>query len=238
MKERWKTGMLLVAVGVSAGLGGAALAQAGLKLIYNGKVASTNVRLIEGQPYVRVADMSSALGMNLAKVPGGYEISAPGGANQVVGATQGKIGDELFNGRWRFRVVDVKEVPKYTTRFYKKAEAVDAGGDNETLIVVTCQVKNGLKEQQTLYFTDNKENLTALADGDGGSYKPVRVDVKTGEYDYAAVKDTPALLPGAKADFALVFSVPKGTKLKDLVFSLQHGQAPYKGSDVRVSLAE
>ncbi len=44
-----------------------------------------------------------------------------------------------------------------------------------------------------------------------------------------------ALLPGAVTDFALVFSVPKGTRPKSLVFTIREYLEP-KGTDLQVSL--
>ena len=43
---------------------------------------------------------------------------------------------------------------------------------------------------------------------------------------------------GAQTDFAVLFSVPKGTALKDLVFSLQNAyeDTPDGGTDVRIAL--
>lgn len=102
-------------------LAAASVAQApGQKLILNGAVASTNVRVIGGQAYVPVADVAKALGQNVAKIAGGYEIAAPGGANRV-GGLEGKVGDTVFNGAWRFKVTGVHEADGYSERYTVKA---------------------------------------------------------------------------------------------------------------------
>jgi len=45
--------------------------------------------------------------------------------------------------------------------------------------------------------------------------------------------------PGAAKSFAVVFSVPKGTQLKDLIFTLYgFGVSSTHASNVRVSLAQ
>ncbi len=64
----------------------------------------------------------------------------------------------------------------------------------------------------------------------GSSYAPIGYDF-TG-----APTQTEWLLPGAQLTFPVLFSVPEGTKLKDLVFTLKNNQGDEKGTDVRVSL--
>src|SRR5689334_457235 len=104
---------LLKLAGLAVGVGAtAALAQAGRTLILNGEVASRDVRVIDGRPYVPVADVAKALGQTVVTRGGGWEITAAGGANQIQGL-QGKIGDTLFDGRWRFQVVAVEPVDSY-----------------------------------------------------------------------------------------------------------------------------
>src|SRR6187551_156373 len=94
-------------LGVSALAAASALAQNGVRLILNGKVASTRVRMINGAPYAPLADIARATGQTLVKRGGGYEIIAAGGANQVEGL-RGKVGDTLFDGKWRLKVTDVQ----------------------------------------------------------------------------------------------------------------------------------
>ena len=62
------------------GVGAAALAQSGKSLILNGQVASHDVRLIDGRPYVPLADVARALGQTVVTRAGGYEITSAGGA--------------------------------------------------------------------------------------------------------------------------------------------------------------
>ena len=74
---------------------------------------------------------------------------------------------------------------------------------------------------------------SALTDDQGQSYAPLAFDKHTDSTD-----EGPNMLPGSQTAFAVVFSVPKGTKLKDLVFSLQNAyeDTPDGGTDVRISL--
>jgi hypothetical protein len=222
------------------GLGAAALAQAGKTLIINGQVASRDVRLIGGHPYVPVADVAKALGRSVVTRAGGYEITAAGGANQIQGL-QGKIGDTLFDGRWRFQVLAVEPVDSYTLRnkvdtdysvYRNVAELTDGvfrPKEGQQLIVARCRLKNGLKSQNQALWWYNNDTHTALADDRGESYPPVVVDAPQG-----GPFQSKSLLPGAGMDLAVLFAVPEGTKLKDMVFTLR--TISEKGKDVRVSL--
>src|SRR4051812_10681592 len=77
-------------------------AQAAAPLTINGNTVSADVRSIGGTAYVRMSDVAKALGMVVTKQGAGYEIKKAGGAGQIEGMT-GKIGDRLFDGRWRFQ---------------------------------------------------------------------------------------------------------------------------------------
>jgi hypothetical protein len=230
----------LAAVAMILGVGAAALAQAGKALIINGQVASHDVRVIEGRPYVPVADVAKALGQTVVMRAGGYEITTAGGANQVQGL-QGKVGDTLFDGKWRFQVLAVEPVDSYTLRnkvttdyavYRNLAELTDnvfqpkAG---QQLIVARCRLKNGLKNQSQALWWFNNDTHTALADERGESYPPIAVDAPEG----APFQSKP-LLPGAGMDLAVLFAMPEGTQLKDMLFTLR--TISDKGKDVRVSL--
>ncbi len=222
-------------------IAGAALAQAGRTLILNGKVASHDVRLIGGRPYVPLADVAAALGQRVVSTAGGYQIIAAGGANQVEGM-RGKVGDVLFDGKWRFQVLDVRTMDSYPM---KNNATNDYGVYNSTadlsdgtfrpkagnsLIVIQCRLKNGVKQNQSLWRY-NPDTHTALTDDQGQSYPPIAYDIPSG--GSFGSKD---LLPGAALDFAVLFTVPEGTHLKDLVFTLR--TLSDKGDEVRVSLAQ
>ena len=75
---------------------------------------------------------------------------------------------------------------------------------------------------------------TALADDQGQSYAPKHYDKRGGHTD-----EGPTMLPGSQTEFAILFSVPKGMVLKDLVFSVQNAYEDYPagGTDLRITLA-
>ena len=212
-------------------------AEAASTLVVNGKVASRDVRLIGGKAYVPVADIARALGLVVAKTGGGYQLTQAGGANQVEGVRQGKVGDELFTGKWRFQVTGWRFADQYQDRYYADGRTILPKGSRETLVVIDCRVRNGLKTAQSPILTERQPGKTGLADDQDHSYPPLEYDArqainKTQSYE------AESLLPGAAADFALVFSVPQGTKPKALVFSLSTYPKPWETAEVRVSLEE
>lgn len=214
-------------------------------LTINGKTASADVRTLNGSAYVRLSDVAKALGMVLVKRPGGYEITKAGGANQVGGVVQGKIGDILFDGRWRFQVVSVETPATYTMKVpsvepssypadlldYDRNTHVVRGKVGYKLVVLRCRMANGQKSTQSFWLGRNDVN-NALADADGDSHVPVGYDLEG-----APIQSKP-LLPGAKADFAMLFIIPQASRLKDLVFTLRNNNFSQTGHDVRVSLAQ
>lgn len=195
-------------------------AAGGSKLYMNSKVASTSVRLIDGRAYAPLADVAKALGATIQARDDGYEIIMPGGANQVNGVAQGKIGDELFTGEWRFQVVSVEEAgTEYVERYYQQKRTIKPQGPDQTLLVINCRLKNGTNKTRNPLLTERILGNTALADTEEHSYPPLDVDARQ-ESDKTQSYAGAAVLPGAAVDFALVFSVPKETAPKALVFSV------------------
>ncbi len=220
---------------------GMACATGSPKLFFNGKVASSEVRTLNGENYVKISDMAKALGMTVVKRPDGFELTKAGGANQIDGTQQGKIGDLLFDGKWRFQVVSMETVSSYTLKSDGEPYPYDAPVDyntptrtitaksGNTLLVLHCRAINGQKSTQNLWL-GSKDTNTALTDTTGTSYRPVSHDVS------GAPAQTKALLPGAKVEMPVVFCVPKDAQIKDLVFTLKNNNFSEKGNDVRVSL--
>jgi hypothetical protein len=225
-------------------LGGAAVwaAQGGPKLIFNGKVASNGVRLINGKTYAPLADIAKAQGMVLVPISGGYEIKKAGGATPIAGL-RGKVGDVLFDGKWRFQALSVNPVDSYrmknntTTDYavYNSVAELENGvfrpKNNFKLIAINCRITNG-RNAVAAFWTYNNDTRTALADTSGESHPPIAYDMNQGQ----PFQSKP-LLPGAKTDFTVLFSVPQSTRLKDLVFTLRTISNSDKGNDARVSLS-
>lgn len=244
---RLAAGTFTLTVGAAA----AVLAIASAHLTVGGHTVSTDIRVIDGRPYVPLADMARAMkGTAVRHAGGSYEIqtgrtdttttdeaAAPvkaGGANEVHG-TRGKIGQMLFTGKWRFLVVGVERASTYDSLFLPDKQTFAPKGDTEELVIVRCRLKNGQKEASTAMLSAIHPHNIALTDEQGQSYAPTDFDKRGGSTD-----EGPSLLPGAQTDFAALFSVPKGVVLKDLVFSLQNAyeDTPDGGTDVRISLVQ
>jgi hypothetical protein len=233
---RAKTTIRIQAAGVAlvAGVATVAWAQAMKTVRYNGVTVSHNVRIIDGKPWVPLSDAARLVGGSVVPVGSGYEIqggnsAAPGGANEVQG-TRGKIGQMVFTGKWRVEVTSVETVDTYTSK-HQPPDTVTPSGTGDQLVAVHCLVKNGVpKSRQLILRLPNAVN-TALTDNQGQSYPPCYLDFP-GDSGYG-----PILLPGASSDVTLLFSVPKGTSIKDLVFSLAAIE-DNNPVDVRISLVQ
>lgn len=215
---------------------------AGDTLVVNGKSTPVDVRPFSGSAYVKFSDVAKALGMVLVKRGGHYELTKAGGTDQVQAMTQGKIGDVLFDGYWRFQVTSVEMPNSYTAKYLEDANALQFDRNTHVvrarpraaLVVVHCRMTNGQKSAQTFWLAPVSERHinNALTDNDGESYPPDCVDVD------GSSAQSKRLLPGAKTDFALLFSVPDSLRredMKDLVFTLQNNDSQ-PGNDVRVTL--
>ena len=251
-KMLWNTrlrvagGVLLLTTGTAA----AVLALTSLHLTVGGQTVSTDIRIIGGRPYVPLADMARAMKGTAVKHAGGsYEIkldgvdtttaaddaatpTPAGGADEVHGM-RGKIGQMLFTGKWRFSVLSVNRTAAYDSKFLEEKQNYTPKSDAEELVIVQCRLKNGQKSSATAMLSPIHPHNIALTDDQGQSYSPTDFDKRGGSTD-----EGPHMLPGSQTEFAVLFSVPKGTNLKDLVFSLQNAyeDTPDGGTDVRVAL--
>ncbi len=244
MKKKWM-GVFIIVTGVAT----AAIAAGGTSVYLNGTKASTRVRMISGAAYVPLADVAKAYDAQVVKrADGDFEIIAAGGANQV-GKYQGKIGQEVFTGQYKFSVGSVEEVPSYATKYRTRQDIITTDNPSQKLVVVHCRIKNGTPVRQMLLMTVGGKYgspNTALTDTDEQSYKPMSwhgnesyggVDV----HEDATAPAGTAIIPGAACNVNLIFLVPKDTKPKDLVFSITPYSEYSKGdqkkfTDVRISL--
>lgn len=200
---------------IFAGIAAAALAFAwyvqGSALFVNGNLASNSVIERNGVAYVPIKDVAKALKLNVQKTAKGYELSDAGGANQIEGIN-GKVGDMLWNGFVRFKVVKVIRGKEYTNQFSGDQQKVTPFPEGNDLVVVVCHVVNGTKEKVTCLLPAGDD--TGLTDTDAHSYGPrtgLSIDCPSRGQD---------LLPGAAVDFALTFDVPASATLKDLVYQV------------------
>lgn len=251
-KTLWNTRFCAAACVLLLSTGTAVLALASLHVTVGGQTVSTDIRIIGGRPYVPLADMARAMkGTAVRHAGGSYEIkldsvdattatddtaspASAGGADEVHGM-RGKIGQMLFTGKWRFSVLGVDRAAAYDSKFLEEKQNFTPKGDTDELIVVRCLLKNGQKSSATAMLSPIHPHNIGLTDDQGQSYSPTDFDKRGGSTD-----EGPHMLPGSQTEFAVLFSVPKGTKLKDLVFSLQNAYEdfPDGGTDVRISLVQ
>lgn len=231
----WAASTLLLA------LAAVALAQSVTRLTINGRTASVDVRSIDGRPYVSLRDMARAMGGHLVRSSSGYAIETDsvggdtepaGGANEVHGS-RGSLGQMLFTGKWRFEAVSLSRSSSYDSQYLPDHQTFSPSGDSEELVVVQCRLKNGQTSAQKAMLSSVHPHNIALTDDRGQSYSPVAFDKRTDSTD-----EGPKMLPGSQTDFCVLFSVPRGTRLRDLVFSLQNAyeDTPDGGTDVRINL--
>lgn len=219
-----KIGLVLGLAGLAA-IGSTLLVQ---QVRIDGKVATSDVITRNGKTYIPISDVAKALGMTVVKNGSGWDLVRAGGANMVQGL-RGKIGEELFNGKYRFTVVKVIRSSSYTPQFAKLGyDLTPASADNE-IVAIHCRLKNGTKEAVTFDLTQGKNTgLTDMKEQSYGNYMGASVDM---------VSRGPRVLPGAAVDFALTFEVPKSAELKDLVFTVNDLTAK-DSPDFRVSLKQ
>ena len=242
--KRWKLGVLCATVLASGTLAAWAMSS-GITLKINGKVASGDVRTIEGKTYVPVGDVARALGMVVVKSRSGdYEIKKAGGTYQVQDLS-GQLGDVLFDGKWRLQVLSMTSPESFQMR----TDAQPYGSDNSAtynqktrvirpinkykLVVLKVRVTNGQKTTQTLWTAINDRNTrTALTDDNGQSHAPI-------DYDYEGAPNvTKPMIPGASMTFPIIFSVPANANPKDFVMTLKNNDSFARGNDARVALPQ
>src|SRR5687768_4561996 len=122
-RESMKTKRLVFTFGVAAFVAAAVWAAQAVQVNLNGQPASG--RTINGVVYVKLSDVAKAFDMQVAKTGGAYALVKAGGANQLQG-TRGKLGEELFTGKWKFLVKDVQRVDRYTHKYSESKYEVRA----------------------------------------------------------------------------------------------------------------
>ena len=221
-----------------AGPGAPSWAQGSYKMSINGASVATKARKIGGKLYVPVEDVARALKMKASVTGTNISLKPAGGTYQVANKLKGNQGEDLFSGKWGFKVVGIERTAlynaKYTNQFNREAKYEAQNG--EELIIVSCRLKNGTKENTKFAFTSYSDYgmNTSLTDQDAGSYLPSGHDVFADE----SAPLGKAALPGASIPFNLVFRVPKGTVVKDLVYSvvLYRERGDKKSTDFRIAL--
>ena len=229
-----------------AALASAALAQAGGRstVMFQDAVVSQDIRVVNGRPYVPLADMAKALGGFAVKTASGYQIKTkaadteaagvgdtgtPGmgemaGLNGATAGLSGKLGDTVSDGRWAFQLADYKAQDTYTLQRDGGVDAAKLGGNADVnggtidakpdYSVVTVICRVKNRQKQPQAFASGGGWDTVLIDDKGVSYAPIGWDQAGG------MLATRPLPPGATAEVTAIFLVPFGTNLRDAVFTL------------------
>lgn len=206
------------------------------KLTINGHSVSTGARQIGGQTFVPIGDVARALNMK-ATVKGTNIVLSPAGGAQQAGKLAGNTGEDLTSGLYGFKVVSTTRAVKYDLKYpsaYQRADTLEAP-EGQEFVIVNCRLKNTTPTKQEFAFsTGDWACNTALTDLDEQTYQPMKFDVLADE----SAPLGRYVLPGASLNFAIVFAVPKDTRLKDVVFSvLRYGdRLEKKSTDFRVSV--
>jgi len=200
----------LLAVGLVSGI---AIAQVTRSLIINGKVASTDVRVINGRSYAPIADIAKALDLTVALRPdGSIEMSKQGGSGAIDAKLTGKMGDWLFDGGWRVKISKVyssKEF-KLVNPFFGATSYTAKEG--KRLILVDYQLRNGNKKMRRFHFGD-----VSLA-GDSGTSESV--EQNDFPFSGGTAWRSKDILPGSEIKGTLIFSTSEEFKEKDLILTI------------------
>lgn len=152
-----------------------------------------------------------------------------GGANQV-GGLKGKVGDWLYDGRWKIQVLSAREASSYTLTLpcannqdysaFNESADFDSGSNTFSaksgyaFVVVPCLLKNAQTSAQQFDAYDSKTN--AVTDDAGGSYPPIAFDMLM-PFPW----NSKVMLPGSGIKMTVIFAIPQGTNVQDLIITLR-----------------
>ena len=151
---------------------------------------------------------------------GGRPERRDGGQETGSSPRECNLSEELSTAKWIFQVCNIREENEYAERYYQKQRVIRPQGGNDILIIIDARLKNRLQRTQSPILTERQPGNTGLIDDGGYSYRPIDYDARQ-RIDKTMSFEGASLIPGTMLDFALVFSVPRGTKPKFLVFTLR-----------------
>lgn len=239
---------LSVAIGIAVGTGLFGLtvgvaAQSSMQLVLYKNSVMTDARKINGRLYVPVTDVAKAMGWKLS-VQGSKILiqpppptAAPDNPMASNLKLSGGINEELYTGKYRFKVNTVSEVDRYERKYANGLAASTPliAGSNEKLVVLDCVLTNATTDREEFVVSrDRWAENTVLLDAKGESLAPFGYDVAVDEVNPPGVY----ALTGATVKFALVFQVPKTWQSKALIYTIVRysERGMKKGTDVRVNL--
>jgi hypothetical protein len=212
-------------------------------LTINNKTVVAETQSIGGQTFVLLRDVAKALDCMVFTEKGGYRLASEGGANQV-GDKMVKVGQEMFDGRWKLTLTKIERVSQYRVTSnqpwadysiynpvadYDNDTKIIKPRSKQTLMVAHFRLKNGMKNSASLWVAQH-ETHTAITDTSEGSYPPILYDF---ESTGPATRD---ILPGAALEFNVLFVLPERSTQKDIVFTLRLVDKDAPKTDVRIAL--
>jgi hypothetical protein len=210
----------------------------------NGQTMTNDARTLNGKVYVPLADVARSLNETVVRGSNGYALIPAGGANQMANRFVGKVGEVVFTGQFRFTVISFETATSYSERYLPIGGTITADQGQE-FVIVRCRIKNATPSRQEIAldlspYSGNDD--TTLTDDHEQTYQPINYhggqfvgyDVHPGDSAPTGVW----MLPGAAADFNVVFGVPTGANPKDFIFGIQKYNRTTKGkqTDIRISL--
>lgn len=202
--------------------------QTGVKLTMDGRIVSTDIQHIKGRVYVPLNDMAKLLGMTIVQKGPIYRLTHAAGSSPIHRLT-GKMADNLSSGTWQFQVASVQQVSGYSQQYGTEKAQLTPTETGDVLVVIRCRLKNGTKEMQEVAFDSSSAGNTALTDHQEHGYVPLAYDSRNS--DYLSDK-MPA---GSAHEFVVIFSVPKGTALQNLTYTVASSGLD-KSTDFQVAL--
>lgn len=180
-----KKGLTLAFCGAIVAIVAAQTATSNLSITINGKSVPGKTLVSKGETYIPLSALKAAgVTSNVKGTTLALGLTPAGGANQV-DALEGKVGDWLFNGIWRFKVI-----------------SVDANDDGRPGWKVNVELRNGTKLDNVQLGGTGFESIS-LVMADGNAIKPYNItDI-----------DRP-ISQGASANVALVFYDDEGNGRK------------------------
>lgn len=141
---------------------------------------------------------------------------------------------KLKTGSWTFEILNTYFTDEYIEKYYQEARTILPQGRNDKLFVIEARLTNHLSKRQSLKLTERYAGNTGIIDKYNRTYAPYDFDARQARDKIQSYESAP-FLPGGAADFALVFSVPKNTIPKTLLFTIQTYLGQYT-RDISVDL--
>ncbi len=230
----------------------------GINLYVNGRLTTTDVRVINGVAYAPITKIAKAMGQSVTRDRSGYHMSGAasvfrdnfppknqGGTYQLKGLN-GKLDEKLSDGVWQMTFSNLRQVESYTDHYTARPygdQRIWKADGTDKLLVLDVLAKNIYGKQMILNLARGDKFHTALASVDGSAYPLKGFDLRSGDgapYGAGGASDgTNWILPGAQQKFTAIFSVPQDFEAKDLIFTIIYNMeigGLYRSKDFRVAL--